>query len=151
MTEGKEPEGGSRPQSEPGEAELARLRRLSESIGEARPPTPEPPDLAEIDRRLKAGTGRLSQNLRKAGMEEIGQRRADQPPRETYHRTAAVGLAVAYNLAGAVMAGFLLGWAIDAFTGSVWARTIGTVLGAVAGMTAAIMIVFRDPGKQKRK
>lgn len=139
-----------KPNEQPEEADGAeeRLAQLAEQVGKNLPEAPEPPSVDAIHDRLKASERRLAESAKKAGLSEAV---PGLPPKKTYHQSTAVGLAVAYNLVGSVVAGWFLGWLIDRVTNGFLAQTIGTLLGTAVGMTTALLIIFKGPGMPRGK
>ncbi|MBX3112097.1 MAG: hypothetical protein KF857_08820 [Fimbriimonadaceae bacterium] len=62
----------------------------------------------------------------------------------------AVGFAVAYNLVGCVLGGWLLGFGFDKVTnGTYWGQVGGIIFGAVAGIGGAVLLILRSGGKKR--
>lgn len=68
------------------------------------------------------------------------------------YRDAGVALAVAYNVIGCTIGGWGIGALIDMSTGSrPMGQAIGGLIGGVAGITAAIIVVLRSDAKRPKE
>jgi F0F1-type ATP synthase assembly protein I len=105
----------------------------------------EEKQLKEFDERLKAARG--------GSMPE--------PPEWNYQRPAqgknkveennylgmGIGISIAYTLVGCTLAGWGIGKLIDMRSGGYLAQAIGTLIGAVVGLVAAIATIIRGQNK----
>ena len=64
--------------------------------------------------------------------------------------TLGVGLSAAYSLIGSTVFGWLIGKLIDQ-NGAFLAQAIGTLLGAVLGLTSAIILIIRAQAKDAER
>ncbi len=63
----------------------------------------------------------------------------------------AIGFAVAYNLAGCVIGGWLFGLLIDqTLTHTFWGQVIGIIVGGLAGLTSAVLLILKKGGDKSK-
>lgn len=117
----------------PDEAVDERLREM-----QAKGPLdlPDVPNVDALERRTTQA--RTSHNVAKA--QEASRLASDSKA----SKGLGVGLAIAYTLLGLPMAGLGIGFLVDHLTGSNGWKGIGTVVGAVAGIAFAVMMLNRE-------
>lgn len=91
--------------------------------------------LADIESRSRIAQRRVEKDQ----TERSGIVSTDQ---ESY-RSLGIGLTIAYALIGMPVLCFGIGYGVDYLTGGNWGKALGTLLGAVAGLWYAIMILNR--------
>lgn len=126
--------------------------KLTEKVKKTKEATrfPDVPSQEEVRSRLKLDDPHFQEKRKKAGYDDHSIRNRNQAG-NSYHRSFGVGLAVAYNLIGAVLAGWLIGWLIDRATGSIWGITLGPIIGAVVGLVSAVFVILKTPAPPHKK
>ena len=127
---------------DPAEAKLnALIENVRKATKSAQVEAPDPlitPDLTTrldlIESRAKASKQTFSKSVKNLDKGDVSS-------------GTAVGFAVAYNLVGCVLGGWLLGWGVDKFMhGTYYGQVGGVLLGGIIGLSSAVMLILRKGG-----
>ena len=107
--------------------------------------TEEEKKLKEFDERLKAARGSMPAppEWDYKRTDRGGQNKAE----ENNYFGMGVGISIAYTLVGATVAGWGIGKLIDMRSGGSMGQAIGTLLGAIIGLAAAIFTIIKAQNK----
>jgi F0F1-type ATP synthase assembly protein I len=134
----------------PSDEDIAeRLRKVREELsGMELPELPEDEVEAksiELQEKVAAARRRSFPDPPELEVNRPHQKQLEDPG----YRGLGIGMSVAYSLVGCVVVGWGIGKLIDMQTGGALGQAIGTLLGAVGGLAASIMMIMRAGDRDK--
>lgn len=137
----------------------ARLRRVRDELNQMEglpelpedripqlSPTPELPKMPDFDERLKDLEARADAAKQRRTVKANTERRKMESDAES-NRGLGIGLTVAYAIIGVPLFGIGIGFALDNAMGTQVYRGVGALIGSVAGIVGAVVILNRQQNK----
>lgn len=122
------------------------LKKLQEKADALKAPELPAEVQGDFDSRMEELEARAQAVKREREAKEAQAARATKSDRDAA-KGLGVGMSIAYTIIGLPLFGALVGWMIDNNTGGTQAKGIGVMIGVVAGMGMAFVILNRHQDK----